>query len=447
MLAGEIRSSGTRPADIVVLDDDPAFRGALAAHLSRDGMTVRACDSLAAARAALVERAPDILVTALTLSGGSAAPLIEALRDLPGGESAVVAVVSSGAGFLDKVDAITSGADFFAEKPVDLDAFLVRLRSALKRAGGEPPRILSVDDDPDQNLVLRAILEPAGYEVQALGDPARLESEVITFRPDLILMDVNLPRVSGYDLVRYLRHEERFATLPVVFLTVERREQERIAALRAGGDDHLVKPVAPALLLSTVAARLERARFLKSLLVRDGLTGLLTHTAFLERARSVASTAQRTPSRPIALVVIDLDHFKAVNDTWGHPVGDRVLASLGVLLRRRLRASDTIGRLGGEEFALLLEDLGAPDAVRLVERLREEFSTLRHRSAEGRIFHVDFSAGVSLFEPGRMTLEAWRNAADEALYSAKASGRGRVVLAEGRTAPVPSPQGPAARTP
>jgi diguanylate cyclase (GGDEF)-like protein len=430
MPPGETRSAGTRPADVVVLDDDSAFRGALAAHLSRDGMTVRACDSLSAAHAALSERAPDILVTALTVSGGPAGALIEALRDLPGGESAVVAVVSSGAGFLDKVEAITSGADFFTEKPVDMDGFLERLRAALKRAGGETPRILSVDDDPDQNLVLRSILEPAGYEVRGLGDPARLESEVITFRPDLVLMDINLPRVSGYDLVRYLRHDERFATLPVVFLTVERREQERIAALRAGADDHLVKPVAPALLLSTVAARLERARFLKSLLVRDGLTGLLTHTAFLERARLVASTAQRAPSRPLALVAIDLDNFKAVNDTWGHPVGDRVLASLGVLLRRRVRASDTIGRLGGEEFALLLEDLGGHDAVRLVDRLRQEFATVRHRSVEGRIFHVGFSAGIALFEPGRMTLEAWRQAADDALYAAKAAGRGRVVLAE-----------------
>jgi len=430
MPPGETRPAGTRPADVVVLDDDSAFRGALAVSLSRDGMTVRACDSLAAAHAALSERAPDILVTALTVSGGAAAPLIEALRDLPGGERAVVAVVSSGAGFLDKVDAITSGADFFADKPVELDAFLERLRAALKRAGGEAPRILSVDDDPDQNLVLRSILEPAGYEVRGLGDPGRLESEVITFRPDLILMDVNLPRVSGYDLVRYLRHDERFATLPVVFLTVERREQERIAALRAGGDDHLVKPVAPALLLSAVAARLERARFLKSLLVRDGLTGLLTHTAFLERARSVVSTAHRAPARPLALVAIDLDHFKAVNDTWGHPVGDRVLASLGVLLRRRVRASDTIGRLGGEEFALLLEDLGADDAFRLVERLREEFATVRHRSVEGQVFHVGFSAGVAGFEAGRMNLESWRQAADDALYAAKAAGRGRVVLAE-----------------
>ncbi len=435
MPPGETRPPGTRPADVVVLDDDPAFRGALAAHLSRDGMTVRACESIAAARAALAERVPDVLVTALSVSGGSAAPLIETLRDLPGGESAVVAVVSSGAGFLDKVETITSGADFFAERPVDLDAFLERLRAALERAGGEAPRILSVDDDPDQNLVLSSILEPAGYEVRVLGDPGRLESEVITFHPDLILMDVNLPRVSGYDLVRYLRHDERFATLPVVFLTVERREQERIAALRAGGDDHLVKPVAPALLLSTVAARLERARFLKSLLVRDGLTGLLTHTAFLERARAAVLTAHRAPSRPLALVAIDLDHFKLVNDTWGHPVGDRVLAALGALLRRRLRASDTIGRLGGEEFALLLEDLGAEDAVRLVERLRKEFATLRHRSIEGRIFHVGFSAGIALYEPRRVTLEAWRQAADDALYAAKAAGRGRVVLAEGGTVP------------
>jgi len=185
----------------------------------------------------------------------------------------------------------------------------------------------------------------------------------------------------------------------------------------------------PALLLSTVAARIERAQFLKSLLGRDGLTGLLNHTAFLEGARASLVRQARTPGKGASFILIDLDHFKAVNDRHGHPVGDRVLAALGALLRRRLRGSDLVGRLGGEEFAVILEDLTEEEAERLMNRLLEEFSVLSHRGAGGSAFHVTFSAGVAGFVNG-LTVDAWRQAADEALYAAKSAGRHCVVRAK-----------------
>ena len=418
------------PGEAVVLDEDGTFRAALTGLLEREGLLVRSFGTLAEARAALADRTPDLLVTAITLPDGPGASVIESLREHPRGPSTFVAVVGSGTGFLDKVEIVTSGADLFVEKPLDLEALVRRLRLALEPRETGTARILSVEDDPDQAAFIRTILESAGFEVRTLADPSRLESEAASFRPDLFLMDVNLPGVRGYDLVRFLRRDERFATLPVIFLTAEGRDQARIAALRAGGDDHLVKPVAPGLLVSTVAARLERASLLKGLLVHDGLTGLLTHTAFLERARALVAAAGRTPNRPRALVLLDLDHFKAVNDAWGHPVGDRVLAALGAFLRRRLRASDSIGRIGGEEFGLLFEELSGDDTIRLVRRLLSEFETLSHRSDDGRVFHVSFSAGIALMEAPTMTLESWRRAADAALYEAKASGRCRVEMAE-----------------
>jgi diguanylate cyclase (GGDEF)-like protein len=235
--------------------------------------------------------------------------------------------------------------------------------------------------------------------------------------------------VTGYDLVRYLRQDERYATLPVLFLTTEREVHARIETARAGGDDHLVKPVSPGLLLSTVAARVERARFVKSLLDRDGLTRLLTHTAFLERARSAVSLKSRNPGRNSAWVMLDLDNFKDVNDRFGHPVGDRVLAALAALLRRRLRQSDTIGRYGGEEFAILINDLQEAQVVRLVSRVLGEFAAMDHSAADGAHFRASFSAGVAMLAPKAMDLDRWRKAADDALYEAKNAGRGRVVSA------------------
>jgi len=431
---GESASPSAAPrGEAVVLDEDPAFRVALSGLLEREGLSVQAFSTVSETRTALADRTPDLLVTAITLPDGPGASVIESLREQPRGQSTFVAVVGSGTGFLDKVEVVTSGADLFVEKPVDLDAFARRLRLALEPQDTETPRILSVEDDPHHAGLVQAILEPAGFEVRTVADPSRLEAEAASFRPDLFLMDVNLPGARGYDLVRFLRRDARFATLPVIFLTVEGRDQARIAALRAGGDDHLVKPVAPGLLVSTVAARLERARLLKGLLVRDGLTGLLTHTAFLERARAAVAAAERRPGRPVTLVILDLDHFKAVNDMWGHPVGDRVLAALGLFLRQRLRASDTIGRIGGEEFALLFEELSGDDTLRLVRRLLSEFESLAHRTDDGRVFHVSFSAGIALLNSPAMTLESWRRAADAALYEAKAAGRHRVEIAR-RTA-------------
>jgi diguanylate cyclase (GGDEF)-like protein len=126
--------------------------------------------------------------------------------------------------------------------------------------------------------------------------------------------------------------------------------------------------------------------------------------------------------------MIDLDRFKAVNDEHGHPTGDQVLVRLAGLLRARLRQADVVGRYGGEEFAVVLEDLTGEDAARLMERLRAEFAAIDHRSREGAEFRVTFSAGLASLEDGE-SVSAWVHAADQALYAAKAGGRNRIVTA------------------
>src|SRR4029450_5072407 len=200
------------------------------------------------------------------------------------------------------------------------------------------------------------------------------------------------------DLTRYLRQHDVHATLPIVVLTTESHLEARLGTLRAGADDFLLKPVEPGLLLSTVAARIERASFLRSLLERDGLTTLLTHSAVVERARAVVARRERDPSVRCAWVMIDLDSFKRINDRHGHPVGDRVLPSLASVLRRRLRQSDVMGRYGGEEFAVLVEDLSEEEVVRLVNRLLDEFGAIPHRSPHGDTFKASFSAGVATLD-------------------------------------------------
>ena len=417
-----------RRVEVLVAHDDTEFRAALAVHLEREGMAVTVASDLANAHALLSKRVPEVLVVDMRFGGGEGGTLVERLRGMPAGDGAAAFVVGAPAGFVDKVEAIRCGADAYFEQPVDWDRFTRRLQQLLERGRAEAPRVLSVEDDPDYAAFVKAVLGSGGYQVRICSDPARFEAEAIAFEPDLVLMDINLPGFSGYDLARFLKQNEKYAALPVVFLTVENRAQSRIEMIRAGGDDHLVKPIAPAILLSTVAARIERAQFLKRLIGRDGLTGLLNHTAFLEGARGVVLRQSRNPGKGAAFVLIDLDLFNAVNDRHGHPVGDRVLASLGALLRRRVRGSDLVGRLGGEEFAVILEDLTEEEAERLMNRLLEEFSVVLHNGADRSVFHVTFSAGVSGFLPG-MSVDTWRQSADDALHAAKSAGRHRVARA------------------
>ncbi len=363
------------PSAVLLVTADAGVRSQLLPLLESEGLTVSQVGSLKDARAALAdERAmPSAVVVDVDLPDGSGHELIGEIRRLASGEGVAVVVMSPRGGFLDKVEAITSGADGYFEKPVDWKALLRRLQHLLESIRPAPSKILSVEDDPEQAAYVKAILESAGHTVFVCSDPAQFDAMLRQHAPDLVLMDILLPGVTGYDLVRYLRQDERNATLPVLFLTTEGQLQSRYHTARVGGDDHLVKPVVAPLLLSTVAARIERSRFVRQLLSRDGLTRLLTHTAFIEAAQALHARFQEDHTRPVSWVMIDVDHFKSVNDRFGHPVGDRVLASLAALLRRRLRQSDRVGRYGGEEFATLTEDLPEAEVVRLVERLLAEF--------------------------------------------------------------------------
>jgi diguanylate cyclase (GGDEF)-like protein len=416
--------------DILIVDSDPAILASLRDLAAREGMSARGAGSREEALAELSRRIPDGLIVDVRLPDGSGSQLVEHVRGLPAGEFLAILMLGGPSAFVNRVDAIHCGADGYFEKPVREEALMRRLEHLLERGRTEPPRVLSVEDDPDQAAFVRAVLESAGYRVRICADAKNLENELSAFRPDLVLLDIQLPGTDGYSVARYIRQQEAHAALPILFLTTKSHVESQIESMRAGGDDYLVKPVAPGLLLSTAAARIERARFLRNLLERDGLTRLLTHTAFLERARVVISEKTRKPGTPVAMVILDLDGFKALNDRFGHPVGDTVLCSLAGLLRRRLRQSDHLGRLGGDEFAAIIENIGENQAVRLLERIREEFSALDQAATDGSRFHATFSAGVAVLEP-HMNAGLWRERADSALYAAKSRGRNRVAGAAG----------------
>jgi diguanylate cyclase (GGDEF)-like protein len=313
--------------------------------------------------------------------------------------------------FEKKVRAIRSGADIVVTKPVDVETLVRRVVAWRERKAHPKRRILAVEDDPTTGALIRGFLASAGYEVEICRQAGEFERTLLSFGPDLVLMDVQLTDdVSGHDLVRYVRQSERFATMPVIIVTSDSQRRAILDSAHAGADLLVAKPVDWDVLLSQIGACLERATAVRELTERDALTGVLTRGAFDARARQRAESGQ-----PAVLVLLDLDHFKAVNDTHGHAAGDRVLAATGALLRRNLRQRDVVARYGGEEFALLLEDMTVPAAVSLCERLLAELSATAG---------VTFSAGVARLDAA---FEETFSRADAALYEAKRAGRARVV--------------------
>ena len=413
------RGSGADPetptAILVVMDDLPTF-SLLRQVCEREGFTVRSAAGVAEARRELERELPGAVLLDGALPDGSTAELVESIRSLPGGESIAVIIVAGAGDFTDRVEAIHCGADGYFCKPIDVGALMRRLHHLLGRNRRTPARLLSVEDEGEEAAFHRAILESAGYEVRVCADPRRFEADLASFRPDLVLLDARLSgEANGHELARYLRQEERYATLPVIFLAAKAEPQDRIAAVRSGGDDLLVKPIPPALLLTMVAVRLERARFVGELLQRDGLTRLLTHTAFFEKIRTAATRLARAKEDRAALVLVDVDGLGAINDRHGHAAGDRVLRSLGSLLRRRIRQSDTIGRLRDDELGFLLHEVGREEATRLVDRIGAEFRAIPHAGEGRRKFRASFSSAVVTFDPETMDAKGWLAAADAAL--------------------------------
>jgi diguanylate cyclase (GGDEF)-like protein len=235
-----------------------------------------------------------------------------------------------------------------------------------------------------------------------------------------------MPGCDGMTLAAVIRQQEDHVGIPIVFLSAETNRDMQLAAIQLGADDFMVKPVRPDYLISAVLSRIQRSRSLRSLMIRDSLTGLFNHTATKERLETEIVRANRDRQQ-LSFALIDIDHFKQVNDTYGHPTGDWVLKSLARLLLQRLRRSDIIGRYGGEEFAVVLPGTPGADAARVLDEIRAGLSHMPQRFGE-REFTVTFSCGIACFpaerEAARLTV-----AADQALYAAKNGGRNRVVLA------------------
>ena len=324
-----------------------------------------------------------------------------------------------------RLAAARAGVEAVLRHPLDiveLGAWLEDFDSAGDRA----PSILIVDDDELAGQTYALALQEAGMRTHVIADPTTVLEAISAISPDLVLLDLHMPIADGLEVATIIRQSRRDLSLPIVFLSGERDRARQAVARRIGGDDFITKPVDLARLAPHVRMRAERAMLLRQVMERDSLTGLLNHARFKDRVATELERSGRTGS-PICVCLIDIDHFKAVNDTHGHQVGDRVIRTLAHSLVGGLRKIDVVARYGGEEFGIILLDTPLQAAGIVLDRIRRRFGEIAFDGSGGG-FSASFSAGIAEGDSSIRMDEIIENA-DAALYRAKRAGRDQVVTA------------------
>ncbi|MEO7221256.1 MAG: diguanylate cyclase [Devosia sp.] len=340
-------------------------------------------------------------------------------------QAAPVLLISGDLGFHTRLAAVRVGVGGIIAHPLDPLELADWLDDIAGKAKESALTVLIIEDDAllAENYAL--VLRRAGMNVQIAHEAAEGLERLVACAPDLVLLDFQLPGVNGLDLARMVRQSRRDLWLPIVFVSAEKDPVLRLEARKQGGDDFVTKPVDPDELVSLVRLRAERAGALRSLMERDGLTGLLNHARFTDRLFSELERCRRTGAEVI-LAMFDLDRFKEVNDLYGHQSGDKVIRTLAHTLTAGLRRIDVVGRYGGEEFGVILLDTSPEAAAVVVDRLRQRFSETTFRSGE-KDFNVTFSCGLASSN-AHARLEDLVRAADGALYNAKGQGRNCIVI-------------------
>jgi diguanylate cyclase (GGDEF)-like protein len=412
---------------VFLIERDATLAQDLAAQIRHFGYVVQTFGNLALLKQSANSQ-PSAVIVDIVFPAGSPAG-VEAIQEIRHvcQIQAPVLFISGRGDLTARLEAVRAGADAYFTKPISVSELIDTLDALTARTMPEPYRILVVEEDTASARQHALILEKAGMMTRVVNNPRLVMDPLIEFGPDLIVMDAHMPECAGVELAAVIRQQKDYVSIPIVYLSTDASLERQLAALRQSGDDFLTEPIQSNYLVSSVTSRAQRSRVLRSLMLRDGLTGLFNHTATADQLGIEIARARRQ-HWSLSFAMIDIDHFKMVNDTYGHGTGDRVLKSLAQLFQQRLRKTDIVGRYGGEEFAIILPGTEAHNARRVMDEIRTDFAEVRQQSSEGAVFCVTFSGGVASF-PDYVSASSLAEAADKALYQAKREGRNRVVVA------------------
>ncbi len=283
----------------------------------------------------------------------------------------------------------------------------------------EKPKILIVDDNPGNIDFLIELL--SDYDVSAVVDGRSALEMIHEEKPDLILLDINMPGLNGFETCKLIKASPKTEDIPIIFLSGKTDTESIITGFDAGGVDYITKPYRPKEVLVRVQTQLklkEAYDALEKMAREDPLTGIANRRRFFEVANTKLSVAKAAKS-PFYLFVFDLDKFKIINDTYGHDIGDEVIKIFVDKVKIYTDSDDCFARMGGDEFILVLTGIDKNGALQKIEKIRKEIASVR--SIAGIPLQFASSIGAAMLAPGDKNLEMIIKRADEKLYQVKAS--------------------------
>ncbi|EDX84943.1 response regulator receiver domain protein [Synechococcus sp. PCC 7335] len=363
------------------------------------------------------------------------------LAELRAAQSSLpVIVLAAEASFENRVRVARLGVSRLLQAPTSPAEILETAVRILQKRTPPTATLLVVDDDSSMLTLLQKLLQPWGFKIEILCDPSQFWQTLEKVEPDLLLLDIKMPQLSGFDLCQVVRSDPRWHELPILFMSAHTDEKTIQEVFSVGADDYIRKPIVAPELVARVLGWLARSRDRRLRTEIDSLTGLYNRRKSTQSLNRLLRLARRQ-RQPLCFALIDLDHFKQINDQYGHLVGDYVLRRFGICLRSTFRSEDVVARWGGEEFVIGLYGV---DALEGTERLRQLVQVWQNETLDickdlflesstgtAQTSHIiaTFSAGIAVFPQAADSLQTLYIAADRALHDAKKMGRNRVKLA------------------
>ncbi len=411
---------------LLIIDRDRALAEKIVTEANNQGIWAEIATNLSTARDMMVWNSPTLVLLDLAVNSTTENSWTF-LTDLREQKPTVPVLVFTDQDSLsDRREVALLGARAFLQKPVTPVQVLEVINQVLQQSEmNAEANIMVVDDDPLILVTMRRLLEPWGLKVTTLEDPRRFWEVLETSSPDLLVLDIHMPHLSGLELCQIVRNDTRTCGLPILFLTASSDPQLVQQVFAVGGDDFVSKPIVGPEVVTRIVNRLERIQLLRNLAETDPLTKVSNRyksTQDLDKFLRLSQRHQKT----LCLVILDLDHFKQVNDRHGHDTGDVVLRQMGQLLKRSFRREDVVARWGGEEFVIGMYSTSAVDGMQRLTKFQaavhqEDFMTVDKQSLP-----ITFSAGIAVYPEDGTDLQSLYRAADQALAVAKIAGRNRI---------------------
>jgi diguanylate cyclase (GGDEF)-like protein len=422
------RSQQKQQPHLFIIDDDQELANFLVLEANQRGLKTTVASNPQVAKDMIRSTRPDVVLLDLSFADTSEDGL-SFLAELSNQTPQLPVLVFTGSNQVtDRVAVARLKGRGFLQKPTTATQVLDTVMQVLQSSQQTQARVVAVDDDPIILRILRGLLEPWGIQVITIDNPLQFWESLESITPDLVIMDIEMPNMSGIELCQTLRNDVRWGWLPVLFLTGSTDAETIHKVFAAGGDDYVGKPIVPPELITRILNRLERTRMLRSQAEVDSLTGLANRQKSMQDLERCLQLARRS-QQPFCVAVLELDRLKQVNERYGHSVGEKVLRQVGQLLRREFRSEDVVSRWSGAEFVIGMYGMTRSDGVEWLAEILETLRQMEFGIIDYEPFHMTFSGGVAQYPDDGVGIQELYNIAKLALDRSIAAGGDRVLPA------------------